>query len=112
MKIELKVYNKDGKTVKKICEGETCDLMFGTVRKLMKCLDFEKEKDNMQLLKDVYSVWDELVGILEECFPEMQEEDWENVKVNELLPVLLKILIGAVNRLGGIPTESKNVVGV
>lgn len=112
MKIELKVYEKDGKTVKKICEGETCDLMFGTIRKLMKCLDIDGVKDNVQLLKNVYSVWDELVGILEECFPEMQDEDWETVKVNELLPLLLKILIGAVNRLGGIPTESKNVVGV
>lgn len=112
MKLQIKVYEKDGKTIKKVCEGETCEIMFGTVRKLMKCLDFENTKYNMQLLKNVYGVWEEIAGILEECFPTMELEDWNGVKVNELLPVLLKILIGAVNRLGEIPTESKNVAGV
>lgn len=112
MRLTIKVYEKDNKTVKKECTGETCEIMFGTVRKLMKLFNIEETKNNIQLLETVYDVWGELTGILEECFPGMQEEDWDHVKINELIPILLQILKGAIGELLRIPSESKNVVGV
>lgn len=112
MVLTIKVYEKDNKTVKKECTGETCEIMFGTVRKLMKLFEVEEVKNNIQLLKTIYDVWGELTGILEECFPEMEKEDWDHVKIKELIPILLQILKGVVGELSGIPTESKNVIGV
>ena len=49
MKLTLNVYDEKGE-VKKICEAQTVDLEFGTVRSLMKVLNVDKMDDSMELL--------------------------------------------------------------
>ncbi len=90
--ITLKVYDKDKKTVKKELSATPQDLMFGSVRALMKLLKIEDINDTSELLHVVYDAWEELVAILEDFFPEAEDEDWDNVKLNELIPVIVSIL--------------------
>ena len=90
--ITLKVYEKDKKTVKKELSATPQDLMFGSVRSLMKLLKIEDINDTSELLHVVYEAWEELVEILEDFFPEAEDDDWNNVKLNELIPVIIAIL--------------------
>jgi hypothetical protein len=40
----------------------------------------------------------------------MDEEDWDGVKLSELLPVVVAILKGSFAHILSIPTDSKNVI--
>lgn len=107
MKLTLNVYDEKGE-VKKICEAQTVDLEFGTVRSLMKVLNVDKMNDSTELLSSVYGAWEQVTGVLKRCFPDMEPEDWEHVKVKELLPVVLNILKASFTEILSIPKDPKN----
>lgn len=105
--MKLNVYGKDNEVVK-TCEAKEIDLKFGTIRSLMKLLKIDDINDTGELLKVVYSAWDQLVEVLEDVFPDMEEEDWDNVKLNELIPTILAILKSSFAQILTIPTDPKN----
>ena len=107
MELKISVYEKDG-TIKKACVAHTIDLEFGTIRSLMKLLKVDDINDTGELLSTVYDVWDQLVDILGHCFPDMQEEDWEHVKLKELVPVVLTMLKSSFKEILSIPKDPKN----
>lgn len=106
-KITLNIYGKNDKVVK-TCEANVVDLKFGTIRKLMKLLKIDDIDDTSELLKVVYAAWDEITTVLAQCFPDIKDEDWDNVKVSELLQVVIKIAKSAFAEMITIPTDSKN----
>lgn len=108
MKLTLNVYDKKGKDVVKTVEGETYDIMFSTVRSILGILNIEKMDDTMDMLMTVSDAWNELTAILDNVFPDMGPEDWEGVKIKELLPVLVDIFKFTFGEILGIPTQSKN----
>lgn len=105
--IKLNVYNDDDEIVKTV-EGRMIDLRFGTIRRLMELLKIEDVDDTKELLTKVYSAWEQLTRILSRVFPEMNEEDWDGVKLSELMPLLVLILKTSFVYLMRIPTDSKN----
>lgn len=106
--LKLNVYDENDNIIQ-TCEAQTVELKFGTIRGLMKLLNVDDIDDTGELLTVVYGAWDELTKILNQCFPEMEEDDWDNVKLNELIPVLLKILKTSFIQILNIPTDnSKN----
>ena len=107
MKLYLNVYDEKNE-VKKTCEAQTVDLEFGTVRSLMKVLNVDKMNDSTELLSSVYGAWEQVTGVLNRCFPDMEPEDWEHVKVKELLPVVLNILKASFTEILSIPKDPKN----
>ena len=107
MDITIKVYEKDKKTVKKECKADTVDLEFGTVRRLMALFDYKK-LDNATLLSLIFEEWNDLVSILSEAFPDMENDDWDHVKMKELLIVIKNIAVAAVKDMLSIPTDPKN----
>lgn len=107
MDITIKVYEKDKKTVKKECKADTIDLEFGTVRRLMALLDY-KNLDNATLLSIIFDEWNDLVSILSEAFPGMKNDDWDHVKMKELLAVIKNIAVVAIKDMLSIPTDPKN----
>lgn len=109
VELKLNVYDDDDKIIKS-CEGHLVDIKFGVIRSLMKLLKVDDIKDTWELFKIVDNVWTQLTKILERCFPEMEEEDWDNIKLNELIPILLLIIKYASSKMSGIPTESKNLI--
>lgn len=105
----INVYDKaDRNNVVKTVEAEPADLMFGSIRSIMKLLNIDDINDTGELLKTVYDAWDQLTGILNECFPEMEDKDWDNVKLNELIPVIVTILKVSFGKVLDIPGDPKN----
>lgn len=106
-KLSLNVYDDEDNIVRTE-EARFIDLRFGTIRSLMELLKVEDVKDTAQLLKTVYSAWEQVTGIMTKVFPAMTVEDWENVKLSELLPLLIVILKSSFVKILEIPTDSKN----
>ena len=105
--MKLNVYNENGEVIK-TCEAKAIDLEFGTIRSLMELLNIENINDTFQLLKTVYDAWEQVTVILSKCFPEIEDDEWEHVKVNELLPVIVDILKYSFTEMLTIPNDSKN----
>lgn len=112
MALTLNVYDEKDKIVK-TSEAQVIDLRFGTIRSLMKLLNIDNVNDTGELLKTIYKVWDQLIDILSRVFPDMVEEDWENVKLTELVPILMVILKSSFVQILSIPndpgSDSKNL---
>lgn len=106
-KLTLNIYDEKDNVIRTE-EARFIDLRFGTVRSLMELLNVENINDTAQLLKTVYSAWDQVTGILSKVFPDMTEDDWENVKLSELMPLLVGILKGSFVEILAIPTDQKN----
>lgn len=106
-KMEIKVYDGEG-NVKKTVSAEMIDLEFGTVRAIMEILNVENIDNTGQLLSTIYKAWDELIKVLCECFPGMEHEDWDHVKMKELMPVVIGILRYSFSEILTIPKDPKN----
>lgn len=107
MELKLNVYDKENNVVK-TCEARTIEIKFGSIRRIMKLLNVDDINDTVELLKIVYGAWDQLTTILDEVFPGMEETDWDNVKLNELVPILVIILKDSFAAMLTIPTDPKN----
>ena len=105
--MEIRVYDENGGVVK-TCSAEMIDLEFGTVRSIMEILNIESISDTGALLHTVYDAWDQLVKILNRCFPEMEYDDWDHVKLKELMPVIIGILKYSCGEIMTIPKDPKN----
>ncbi len=106
-KFEIHVYDKKGNIVK-TCQAADADLKFGPVRKLMALLNIDNIEDTGTLLSTVYGAWDQITETLDLFFPDMEDDDWDNVSVEELLRVLIGITKASFAKILGIPAESKN----
>lgn len=105
--ITLNVYDDKGEVIKTVSNQPT-RLKFGAIRSLMKLLNIENVSNNYDLMNTIYEAWDKLTAILNQCFPEMTEEDWDNVAMEELIPVIVKILKTAFAKILEIPKDPKN----
>lgn len=103
----IKVYDKEGNVIK-TCKAKDTKLKFGSVRSIMALLNIEDIEDTPALLKTIYRAWDQVTEVLTECFPEMEESDWDNVLIEELIPVIVGIAKTSLNKILSIPSESKN----
>lgn len=101
----LNVYNEQDE-ITKTCEAKTIDLRFGTIRSLMELLKVENVTDTSELLKTIYGAWEQITRILSGVFPDMEEEDWENVKLSELLPIVVEILKSSFAQILTIPKDN------
>ena len=106
-KLTINVYDDEGNVIK-TCEAVSVKLKFGAIRSLMELLNVENIENSTELLKTIYSAWEELIIILNKCFPEMEYEDWDNVELNELIPVTVDILKYSFGEILNIPRDSKN----
>ena len=97
---KINVYDKD-KNVVKTCEAVDCDLMFGSIRKLMALLQIGDDSNTDSVFFLMYKAWDELVYVLSECFPDMTAE--------ELIPTVKGLAINMLAKAAGLPGDnSKN----
>lgn len=104
---ELNVYDAEGHIIK-TCTARPVDLEFGTVRALMELLKIESIDDTATLLRVVYDSWDELQIIMGQCFPDMEYNDWNHIKVKELIPIMVGVLRYSVGEILTIPKSEKN----
>lgn len=105
MNLVLKIYDADGKNIVKTYTSSTYDLMFGTVRRLMELLKIEDVDNQLEMFKVIYGAWEEIKTVLSGVFPDVQPDEWEHVKVKELLPLILDIAKFSVQEILTIPKE-------
>lgn len=106
MELEINVYDDDDQVIK-TAKANTVDLRFGQVSAIIELVNVESLTDSTELLRAVQSAWTQLKKILSKIFPDMAEEDWDNVKISELLPVTVAILKDSFAKMLMIP-KSKN----
>lgn len=104
---EIKVYDKDNKVIK-TCRAVDASLKFGAVRRIMALLDIDNIDDTGAVFRTVYGAWDQLTEVLSQFFPDMEDSDWDNVYVEELIPVVLGIARTSIKKIMKIPHDSKN----
>lgn len=105
--ISLNVYNDDDEVVKTV-KASNVKIRFGTIRIIMKLVNMEEINDNVALMKTIYGAWEELTRILTKCFPDMEDDDWNGVNLEDLVPVIVWILKDTVKRISTIPQNQKN----
>ncbi|MDE7425112.1 MAG: hypothetical protein K2N51_15735 [Lachnospiraceae bacterium] len=105
--ITLNVYEDDMKTVKKECVAVPTKIPFGVIRKLMKLFNENTLEDTSQILTVVTGSFDDTTQILHNAFPEIEEEEWDNVDVTELVAVIYKIIKHSFLKMLEIPVGKK-----
>lgn len=100
----LNVYN-DNDEVIKTCKAQFVELRFGAIRSIMKLLKVDQIETNLELMNAISNAWEQLTVILGKCFPEMDDSDWDNVKMSELIPVVVSILKSSFAKMMDIPKE-------
>lgn len=106
MELKIKVYDDNDQVVKE-CKAQTVDIRFGQVSAIMELMEVESITDSAQLLRTVNRAWKELTKILGKIFPDMTDDDWDNVSIKELLPVVVGILKSSFAEMISIP-QPKN----
>lgn len=91
MKFTVNVYDKSGNVVK-VAEASPVDLEFGAIRAIMELLNVDSIENTAKLMRTVYDAWDQFVDVLGLCFPSMEYDDWNHVKLKELIPTVMDIL--------------------
>lgn len=106
--IALNIYDKSDKTkVAKVLKTEGYDLMLGTVEDFMAIIDVDKLGDNAEIAKMVIKGYGQVKPLLMDIFPELSDDDFRNVKVNELVITMTQIGHAVVESLSVLKT-SKN----
>ena len=107
MELTLKVYDNKGNVVKE-SKAKTTKIKFGVVRAIAKLMKVDSVGDSAELVRTVTDTWDQLTGLLETCFPDISDDDWDNVDLEEVVLVLWMILKDLIVKILSIPKE-KNV---
>lgn len=90
--ISLKITSKeDKKKVDKICTAEGYDLMLGTVEDFMDIIDIDKLGNNIELAKMVLKGYGQLKPLIMDIFPELTDEEYRRIKVNDLIATVSQI---------------------
>lgn len=102
--LTLNVYDTDDNIIK-TCTAQFVELHFGAIRSIMKLLKVDQIETNLELMNAISDAWEQLTVILGKCFPEMEDSDWDNVKMSELMPIVVSILKQSFNKMMDIPRE-------
>lgn len=102
----LNIYDDDDNVVKTV-EASFVSLRYGTVANLMKLLKVDEIDNTAELLNIVLNAWNEITKLLNKCFPDMEDADWDNVKLDELLPIVIGILKGSFSYMLNIPQSNQ-----
>lgn len=91
-KITLNIYDKNDKAkVAKTLETEGYDLMMGTVDDFINIIDLDKINDKNEVAKMAAKSYKQLKPLIMDIFPELQDEDYRNIKVTDLVRLIVQI---------------------
>lgn len=103
----INVYDDENNIIK-TSKAEPIKIKFGAIRSLMKLLKIDDINDTSELMRTIYDAWEELTVVLTKIFPDMDEKDWYNVELAELIPVVIEVLKFSFSNILTIPNDSKN----
>lgn len=90
--ISLKITSKeDKKKIEKFYTAEGYDLMLGTVEDFMDIIDIDKLGNNIELAKMVLKGYGQLKPLIMDIFPELTDEEYKRIKVNDLISTISQV---------------------
>lgn len=90
--ISLKITSKeDKKKIEKFYTAEGYDLMLGTVEDFMDIIDIDKIGNNIELAKMVLKGYGQLKPLIMDIFPELTDEEYKRIKVNDLISTISQV---------------------
>lgn len=89
--LRINVYDEEDNVVKQV-GANTVDFKMGDIMKLFKLLDVENIDNSFDLLNAINKAWKQFTKILSKMFPGMAEDDWDGVRIGELIPTVVKII--------------------
>lgn len=107
MELTINLYDDDGNVIRE-AKANTVSLKMGQVSAIMRLLDADNIETSVDLLNAMNKAWKQLVKVLSKIFPDIKEEEWDNVDLGELLPVFVLIIKESLAEMMKIP-KSKNV---
>ena len=105
--LTLNIYDDKDNVIKTVNAKKT-DLEFGIVRRMMELFQVDNLEDNIQIFKMLYEAWEPITHLLNRIFPDVGPEDFDHVKIKELVPVVMEILMYSVAEILESIGDSKN----
>lgn len=106
--IKLDIYKKGSKEeIEKTYTVEGYDLMLGTVEEFMQLIDVEKMNDNVEIARMVAKGYTKLKPFVKDVFPELTDDEYNRVKVNDLVSMFVNLAAAVIGNLNTLE-PSKN----
>lgn len=103
--IKLKIYDNEFKNVEREVTAQKCVISFGTVRKFVKIFKVDDMKNGTEIFETIVDAFDEVTCVLSRIFPDVKEDEWNRVDVNELVPLVIDIAKFIFRGMFKIPTQ-------
>lgn len=95
--ITLNIYKKDNKKeIAKTYTAEGYELMLGTVDDFLAIFDPDKLGDNIAIAKMILEAYGQIKPLLLDVFPELTDEEFRQIKINELVNVIGELGVAVV----------------
>ena len=109
--ITLNIYKKGSKTeIEKTYKVEGYDLMLGTVEEFMLLIDADKMDDKVEIAKMVLQGYSQLKPFVKDVFPELTDDEYKRVKVNDLVNMFVQLATAVITNLRTLD-PAKNATG-
>ncbi|MEE7582510.1 MAG: hypothetical protein UDO63_04765 [Oscillospiraceae bacterium] len=107
MELKLNIYANDGKTIEKTYVAKDYNVSFGVIRKFMKLMNIDKLENKTEVLSLVMGAWEQFEVVLSGFFPDVQEEEWDRVSLEEIVDLVMNIAMNIVSKIAKIPIQKK-----
>lgn len=96
--------------VAKTLSTDVVRIKYGIIRDFIKIIDTEKMGDEMAVFDMLVQAFEPFEKLLKQIFPDLTDEDLENVDITDLVPLFREIFVYVMDKIKGLP-KSKNVMG-
>ena len=102
--IKINVYDDNDEVVKTVT-AEPVNIMFGPVRSVMSLLKTDNITTTYEMMTAVCNAYDELFKVLSKAFPEIEENEWNHVRMDELVIALMSIMRDTFRLILAVPKD-------
>lgn len=106
-KLCIKIYDDDDNVIKEV-QADMVRIRWGTMNRIFELSNIENVDNMDEMLRMVSGAWTSFKKVLGKIFKDMTDEDWDGVYVEELVPVVYKILIKSMMRIKKATAQEKN----
>lgn len=98
--ISLNIYKAEDKTqIEKTYTAEGYNLMLGTIEDFMAIIDIDKLDNNIEIAKMVMSGYSQIKPLIKDIFPELSDDEFRRVKLDDLIRTILQVGTSVVENL-------------
>lgn len=106
-KLLLKVYDDNDNVIKEV-KADMVRIKFGTIKKIFELSNIDNLGTMEEMLKVVSGAWNAFKTVLGKVFKGMTDDDWDGVYIEDLIPLVYKILIVSMVEIKKATEQEKN----